>query len=71
MRDTISIRLPPSVREELEQVVKEEGLTRNDLVRRALDDYLFNRKFGRIRAVLMAEAQAKGIHTDEDVFRLM
>lgn len=68
MRETISISLPPQVREELDEVTRTEGVSRSDLVREALRDYLFVRRFRRLRAELVPYAEAQGIHTDEDVF---
>ncbi|MBA3584140.1 MAG: ribbon-helix-helix protein, CopG family [Gemmatimonadetes bacterium] len=68
MRTTISISLPEEVRNELDEATRAEGLSRSDLVRRALRDYLFVRKFRRLREQTMAQARAKGIFTDEDVF---
>lgn len=69
MQETISISVPEEVTSALDEISREEGLTRNDVVRRALRDYLFVHKFRRIRARLMSQAQAQGIFTDDDVFR--
>ena len=35
---------------------------------RLLEDFLFVRRFRRLRQRMMAAAQAEGIYTDEDVF---
>ncbi len=68
MRDTISISLPAEVKSELDAAVQEEGLSRSDLVRQALRDYLFARRFRHLRAEMVSRAQAQGIFTDDDVF---
>ena len=68
MRESISISVPEEVKRQLDEAVAEEGLTRSDLVRRALQDYLFVRSFRRLRARLVARAEAEGVFTDEDVF---
>jgi metal-responsive CopG/Arc/MetJ family transcriptional regulator len=68
MRQTISISLPEDVKAELDRAVEAEGLSRSDLVRQALRDYFFFRKFRLLRSQIVAQAQASGIFTDEDVF---
>jgi metal-responsive CopG/Arc/MetJ family transcriptional regulator len=69
MRETISISLPEDVKTALDEATRAEGMSRSDLVRQALRDYLFLRKFRVLRSQLMAEAQPRGILTDEDVFK--
>jgi len=68
MRETVTISLPQAVRRELDKVAKEEGVSRSDLLRQSLEDFLFVRRFQRLRQRMMAAAQAQGIYTDEDVF---
>lgn len=68
MRETVTISLPQAVRRELDKVAKEEGLSRSDVLRRSLEDFLFVRRFRQLRQRMMAAAQAQGIYTDEDVF---
>jgi metal-responsive CopG/Arc/MetJ family transcriptional regulator len=69
MRETVTISLPQAVRRELDRVAKEEGISRSDVLRQSLDDFLFVRRFRQLRQRMMAAAQAKGIFTDEDVFK--
>lgn len=68
MRKTVSVSLPDELKGELDEVAEEEGLSRSDVVRQALSDYLFVRKFRVLRARMMSQAQAQGVFTDEDVF---
>jgi metal-responsive CopG/Arc/MetJ family transcriptional regulator len=68
MRESISISLPEDLKAELDQLTEAEGVSRSDLVREALRDYLFVRRFRRLREELMPFAEAQGIYTDEDVF---
>ena len=68
MRETVTISLPQTVRRELDRVAKEEGISRSDLLRQSLEDFLFVRRFRQLRQRMMAAAQAQGIFTDEDVF---
>ena len=68
MRETVSISLPEETKAALDEAVREEGLSRSDLVRRALADYLFIRRFRRLRARLLPHAEAQGVFTDDDMF---
>jgi metal-responsive CopG/Arc/MetJ family transcriptional regulator len=68
MRETVTISLPQTVRRELDKVAKEEGISRSDVLRQSLEDFLFVRRFRQLRQRMMAAAQARGIFTDEDVF---
>lgn len=68
MRETVTISLPKSVRQELDRVAKQEGVSRSDVLRQSLEEFLFARRFRTLRNRMMATAQAHGIHTDEDVF---
>lgn len=68
MRETVTISLPQAVRRELDRVAKEEGISRSDVLRQSLEDFLFVRRFRRLRQRMMATAQTQGIYTDEDVF---
>ena len=69
MRESISISLPEQVKAELDRFTQDAGISRSDAVREALQEYLFVRKFRRLRQEMMAHAEAQGIFTDEDVFR--
>lgn len=67
MRETITISIPDELKEEVDKIVRAEGISRSDVVRESLRDYLFIRRFKLLRARLLAKAQ--GIYTDEDVFK--
>ena len=71
MRESISISLPEDVKTELDRFTERRGITRSDAVREALSDYLFIQKLRDLRRRLMPEAEAQGVFTDEDVFRLV
>jgi metal-responsive CopG/Arc/MetJ family transcriptional regulator len=68
MRETVTISLPAAVRRELDRVAREEGVSRSDVLRQSLEDFLFVRRFRALRQRMMASAQAQGVYTDEDVF---
>jgi hypothetical protein len=45
-----------------------DGLSRSDIVRESVCDYLFVRQFRGLRKNLVPKAAALGIYTDQDVF---
>jgi metal-responsive CopG/Arc/MetJ family transcriptional regulator len=71
MRESISISLPEDLKTELDRATEAEGVSRSDLVREALREYLFIRRFRRLRQELMPYAEAQAVYTDEDVFRIV
>lgn len=69
MRETITISVPEDIKSELDKIVRDEGISRSEVIRESLRDYLFVRRFRQLRARMIAKAQAQGIFTDEDVFK--
>lgn len=69
MRESISIRLPEDTMEALDRLAETDGVTRSDVVRNALTDYMFVRRLRKLRSRLLPFAEAHGVYTDEDVFR--
>ena len=69
MRESISISLPEDLKTELDEAVRAEGVSRSDVVREAVREYLFIRRFRALRQELIPYAEAAGVFTDEDVFR--
>ncbi len=68
MRQTVTISLTKETRKELDAIAKREGVSRSDLIRESLRDFLFVRNFRRLRETMMAKAKTKGVYTDQDVF---
>ena len=68
MRRTITISIPDDVRAELDRVSRAEGMTRSDIVRESVRDYLFVRQFRSLRKRMLPKAAQRGVHTDQDVF---
>ena len=69
MRESIAISLPEDLKAELDEAVSVEGVSRSDVVREAVREYLFIRRFRALRQELIPYAEAAGVFTDEDVFR--
>ena len=68
MRSTITISVPGQMKSELEKLSRADGVSRSDIVRESLRDYLFVRRFRSMRKSMMSKASANGIYTDQDVF---
>lgn len=66
---TVTIRLDPALQRQLDRLSKRLGRTRSDLVRDALRRQLAILRFDEARRKLMPFAEARGLLTDEDVFR--
>ncbi len=56
---------------ELERLSKMDGVSRSDIVRESLRDYLFVRRFRSIRNSMLSKASKNEIYTDQDVFDLV
>ena len=68
MRSTMTISIPKSVRAEIDRVSKAEGVSRSDIVRESVRDYLFIRQFRGLRKAMTDKASRRKVHTDQDVF---
>ena len=68
MRSTMTISVPEKLRVELDEISQAEGVSRSDIVRESLRDYLFTRRFRSLRKTMLPKAAAQGIYTDQDVF---
>ncbi len=66
MSQTIVVNLPEETKAALDDVIREEGVSQNELIERALKDYLFIRRFRNLREQMMA--QSPEAYTDQDVF---
>lgn len=67
----ITIRLDPRLEELLDEVCSETGKSRSEVVRDALRRHLTLQLFEKARRELVPFAEAKGIFTDEDVFKIV
>ena len=71
MRTTLTISLPPATRKEVARAAKRRKLSESEFVRRALQTQIWNDAFEETRRKLVPKARARGIYTDEDVFKLV
>jgi predicted transcriptional regulator len=68
---TITLRVPDELDKALQRQSNDAGVSKSDLAREALRRFLAVSEFQRLRAKLVRRAQAQGVHTDDDVFRLL
>jgi metal-responsive CopG/Arc/MetJ family transcriptional regulator len=64
----VTVNLEPGIRRELDRIAAREGVSRSDVLRAALEDFVFMRRFRALRQRMTTVAQTQGIVTDEDVF---
>ncbi|PYL65840.1 MAG: hypothetical protein DMF25_02095 [Verrucomicrobia bacterium] len=69
MRETVTISIPSLMRKQLSKAAKADAMTQSEFVRKALKTELFRRSLRAARAELLPKARAKGIYTDDDVFK--
>jgi metal-responsive CopG/Arc/MetJ family transcriptional regulator len=68
MRQVITVSLTRDLAHDLNALTAQEGLSRSEVVRESLKEYLWLRRFRALRRRVMPKAQARGIYTDQDVF---
>jgi metal-responsive CopG/Arc/MetJ family transcriptional regulator len=68
MQETITLTLPKDIRSALDDLMRREGISPDDLIFEAIKMYLFLRQFRLLRERMIPKAQAQGIFTDQDVF---
>lgn len=68
---TLTLRIPDELDKELGRQSAANHLSKSDLAREALQRYLRAGRFRTLRSKLVRRAQAQGINTDEDVFRVL
>lgn len=68
---TVTIRLDARIQRELARLSRELGRSRSEIVRDAVRRQIALLRFERSRRALLPLAEAQGILTDEDVFRIV
>jgi predicted transcriptional regulator len=68
MKQTLTIRLPDELRDELLKISNSESKPVSDLVRESLVRYISIYKFRNIRKKVLPFAESQGYLTDEDIF---
>jgi predicted transcriptional regulator len=68
---TLTIRLDPKLDKALAQVAKASGRTKSEIAREALRRQVAVARFRELRRKTLPFAEAQGLLTDDDVFRLL
>ena len=71
MRATLTISLPPVLRRDVSRAARAQRVSESEFVRRAVQNQLWADAFEESRRRLAPKARAKGLYTDEDVFKLV
>jgi predicted transcriptional regulator len=71
MKSAVTIRLDDDLERRLDQACERSGKSRSEIIREALRRQLSLMQFEQLRERTMPFAEAQGILTDEDIFRLV
>jgi predicted transcriptional regulator len=69
MSAVLTIDITDEVKETLGKAAREDGVSENAFVARALQDYLFLRRFRTLRERMLTESDKS--YTDEQIFELV
>ncbi len=68
MSQVIAISLTKKIKKDIDALSVREGISRSDLIRRAIKEYLFAHQFRALRNQMVSKTKIRGIYTDQDVF---
>lgn len=68
---TLTIRLPDSLKKDLDRISRAENKAVSDIVRESLRRTVAIEKFRAVRRKILPFAEAQGLLTDEDVFKAL
>ena len=68
---TLTIRLPESLKSDLDEISRKENKAVSDIVRESLRRYIAIEKFRSIRRNILPFAEAQGLLTDDDIFKAL
>lgn len=71
MREAVTISLSKELKERLDKLADSEKVNRSEIVKEALRRYLAVNEFQRIRKQMIPKAEAMGIFSDEDVYKIV
>lgn len=69
MRSVLSVSLPEKMAVELDAIARETGRNKSDIVKESLGEFLWEKRFRRMKKRLNPKAKAAGFVTDDDVFK--
>jgi metal-responsive CopG/Arc/MetJ family transcriptional regulator len=65
----LTVRIPESLRRDLQRLSRESHLSASEIVREALRRYTASNRLRHIRSKTRRRAEARGFLTDDDVFK--
>jgi predicted transcriptional regulator len=68
---TLTIRLDPQLEKALDRIARTTGRTKSEIAREALKHQVAVARFRELRKKTLPFAEAQGLVTDEDVFRVL
>ena len=69
MNATLTIEVTEEIKTTLDKAAREEGVSQNAFAARALQDYLFLRRFRKLRERMNTDSERS--YTDEDIFEMV
>lgn len=69
--NTLTIRLPDSLKDDLQQLSEEQSKPVSDIVRESIRRYVAVERFRSLRKKVLPFAEAQGYLTDDDVFKAL
>lgn len=67
----LTIRIPSGLKKELQRVSRQEHRPASEIVRESVRRYIAVQKFRRLRKAILPFAEAQGLLTDEDIFKVV
>jgi len=71
LKQTLAVRIPDDLRKELQEISSAEAKPVSDLVRESIQRYIAIYRFRKLRNTILPFAEAQGILTDEEVFKVI
>jgi metal-responsive CopG/Arc/MetJ family transcriptional regulator len=69
MRTVLSVSLPEKMAKELNAFAKNMGRNKSDILKESLGLYLWEAKLRKAQKMFFQKAKARGIITEEDMFK--
>jgi len=67
--NTLTIRIPDELRDDLQKISQQQQKPVSDVVRESIRRYVAVEKFRAVRKKVLPFAEAQGFLTDEDIFK--
>jgi metal-responsive CopG/Arc/MetJ family transcriptional regulator len=71
MQEAITLSLPADIKASLDAQSKIESISSNELIERAIREYLVVRRFRSLRQKMLKKADQQGGYEDEDIFEMV